>query len=76
MNEAIRTRGPGVMVVAVLLAVLLLLAALVFVLRPAATGSDPVVRATSAGGGSDFTQDPYFVRHAVVVARHHDGGVR
>jgi ABC-type phosphate transport system substrate-binding protein len=78
MSKAIRTDNFRARVGMVLLAGLLLLVTLVFVLQPAVTTSDreddPAVQAISAGG-SDF-QDPYIDRHAEVVARYHEGGLR
>jgi hypothetical protein len=56
----------------------ILLVTLVFVLQPAVTTGDreddPAVQTISAGG-PDF-KDPYIDRHAEVVARYHEGGLR
>jgi hypothetical protein len=82
MSNAIRTDNLSATVGMVLLAMLLLLVTLVFVLQPAATTSDrkddPAIQAISADGtrGSGLANDPYIDRHAEVVARYHEGGLR
>jgi hypothetical protein len=78
MNKAIRTNNLRATVGMVLLAVLLLMVALAFVLRPEVTTSDreddPAIQATSAGGLD--SEDPYVDRHADVIARYHEGSLR
>lgn len=74
MNKATRAKGAKGAVEMALLAGLLLLAALMIVLQPAATtsdrGSDPAIQAASADGivGSSMARDPYIERHAEAVA--------
>ncbi len=76
MDLATARHNPRVTMVVALIAVLLLVA-LAFALQPAATTSDrsPAVHATSAAGGSSFTDDPYIDRHAEIVARYHRGSL-
>ena len=76
-NRAIRTSNLRATAGIVLLAVLLTVA-LVFALRPTVTTSDrndePAIQEIGAGGLD--LKDPYIDRHAALIARYHDGGIR
>ena len=82
MNQTVGGHNPRVTMAIAALAVLLLVLTVVAVIQTAPTSSDrgvsPANHAMSAEGkgGSSVNHDPYIDRHAEVVARYHEDGLR